>query len=151
MAADETGRGESGRGEWVDLDAVAGSARRRQAGVQAAGSGGGAPRPSVTSAMFARQMEERAQSEMLRRMSDTCGSIDPRELDALIQRVADLKSRYYAAILDAGASRGIPQPDQFKELSTLRSWAEELERGLEHLRQGISRGEIRVQGVDERF
>lgn len=138
--------------ELVDLDVVTTRNRRRaqaDSAVTAFPAGRSKPRRTgMTSAMFARQIEERAKEEMARRMAHACGELSPDEVETLIQRTADMRARYYAALLETGASRGVPQKDQFAELEALRHWAEELESGLEHLKDRIARGEVRVRGVD---
>lgn len=103
----------------------------------------------MTRTMYARHLETFADEALKQQMSRTCGPLLQPEIEALAGRLANLKTRYYSALLEVGKNRGLPQPEQFRELQALRAYCEELEAGFTALTREIEQGAIPVEGVTD--
>lgn len=99
--------------------------------------------------MFARHMETMADEELNRQMTRTCGALQQTEIAALAARLGNLKTRYFALLLEVGQQRGLPQPEKFRELQSLRHYCEELETGYLALTKEVENGAVPVQGVTD--
>ena len=62
----------------------------------------------MNASLFIRSLEERMSGELKRKLSSTIGTINAKEVEGLLIRLTDLKTRYLAALLDLGKKpRGI--------------------------------------------
>ena len=59
----------------------------------------------MNASLFIRSLEERMSGELKRKLSSTIGTINAKEVEGLLIRLTDLKTRYLAALLDMGKSR----------------------------------------------
>lgn len=105
--------------------------------------------PSMNTNLFMKAINERCHDAKCQRMASLVGIIHPGEIEALLHRIADIKARYIAAVLETGKTRGTPRPGQHDELRYLRTLLNEAEQGLDTLRDSIIQGELLVEGLDQ--
>lgn len=72
------------------------------------------------------------------------------EIEEIVRRTGELRRRYLALYLDSARGRGLPTDQEVKELGRLREKAEEMERGMERLKQAILDGTVQVAGLRPR-
>lgn len=99
----------------------------------------------MNASLFIRSLEERMSGELKRKLSSTIGTINAKEVEGLLIRLTDLKTRYLAALLDLGKNRGGIPLKQLEELQRLRMGLAEIEAGLEYLKAGIKAGDLALE------
>lgn len=99
----------------------------------------------MNAVLFIRSLEERMDTELKRKLSSTIGTISATEIEGLLIRLTDLKTRYLAALLDIGRTRGGIPLKQLEELQRLRTGFSEIEAGFAALKAGIKAGELSVE------
>lgn len=80
-------------------------------------------------------------------VGETLGSVSPREVQALVEKVAKARGRYLAEVLETAELAGVPDPSRTERLARLRHDCEELRRGLEALLGDIRAERVAVDGV----
>jgi len=103
------------------------------------------PEP-VSAGAFVEQIEESIQEHSKREIMSVLVHLKQNEIKALVRRAAHAKGRYLAALVDMPRSQ-CSRKTAIEELTLARQEYEELEKGLEILRQLILDNDVQINGV----
>jgi hypothetical protein len=109
------------------------------------------PKPaglSISVPRFAKTMRERVRAAQYEKTKAMVGQIEQFELDQLIELAAKTRARYFSKLLEFGRANRPLSFAASEEVKGLREQHEEIERGLELLREALERGELEVEGVE---
>lgn len=105
------------------------------------------PDPEPLSAgAFAEQIEDTIQEQSKREIMSVLVHLKQSELRALARRAAHAKGRYLAALMEMPRSQ-CSRKTAVEQLTLARQEYEELEKGLEILRQLILDNDVQIDGV----
>jgi hypothetical protein len=105
------------------------------------------PEPEPVSAgAFVEQIEETIQAQSKREIMSVLVHLKQSEVRALVRRAAHAKGRYLAALMELPRSQS-NRKTAIEELTLARREYEELETGLQILRQLILDNDVQVGGV----
>lgn len=104
-----------------------------------------APEP-VSAGAFVEQIEETIQAQSKREIMSVLVQLNQSEIRALVRRAAHAKGRYLATLMELPRSLA-SRRTAVGELALARQEYEELEKGLEILRQLILDNDVQVGGV----
>ena len=105
------------------------------------------PEPEAISAgAFAEHIEETIQEQSKREIMSVLVHLKQSEIKALIRRAAHAKGRYLAVLMDQ-STRQSSRKAAVEELTLARLEYEELEKGLDLLRQLILDNDVQIAGV----
>ena len=105
------------------------------------------PAPEAVSAgAFVEQIEDSIQEHSKREIMSVLVNLKQTEIRALVRRTARAKGRYLAALMEMPRSQS-SRKTAVEELSLARREYEELEKGLDVLRELILENDIQVNGV----
>ncbi|MGF1630962.1 MAG: hypothetical protein ACFCUT_15930 [Kiloniellaceae bacterium] len=104
-----------------------------------------APEP-VSAGAFVEQIEDTMQEQSKREIMSVLVHLKQSEIKALVRRAAHAKGRYLAALVEMPRSLS-SRKTAIEELSLARQEYEELEKGLEILRQMILDNDVQVSGL----
>ena len=103
------------------------------------------PEP-VSAGAFAEQIEDSIQEQSRREIMSVLVHLKQSEIRALVRRAAHAKGRYLAALMEMPRSQA-SRKTALQELALARQEYEELEKGLEILRQIILDNDVQINGV----
>lgn len=103
------------------------------------------PEP-VSAGAFVEQIEDTMQEQSKREIMSVLVHLKQSEIKALVRRAAHAKGRYLAALMEMPRSQA-SRKSAVEELSLARREYEELEKGLEILRQMILDNDVQIGGV----
>jgi hypothetical protein len=103
------------------------------------------PEP-VSAGAFVEQIEDSIQEHSKREIMSVLVHLKQNEIKALVRRAAHAKGRYLAALVDMPRSQ-CSRKTAIEELILSRQEYEELEKGLEILRQLILDNDVQINGV----
>lgn len=103
------------------------------------------PEP-VSAGAFVEQIEETIQEQSKREIMSVLVHLKQSEIRALVRRAAHAKGRYLAALMELPRSQ-CSRKTAIEELALARQEYEELEKGLEVLRQLILDNDVQINGV----
>lgn len=103
------------------------------------------PEP-VSAGAFAEQIEDSIQEQSRREIMSVLVHLKQSEIRALVRRAAHAKGRYLAALMEMPRSQA-SRKTALQELALARQEFEELEKGLEILRQLILDNDVQINGV----
>ena len=103
------------------------------------------PEP-VSAGAFVEQIEDTIQEQSKREIMSVLVHLKQSEIKALVRRVAHAKGRYLATLMELPRSQS-SRKTAIEELSLARQEYEELEKGLEILRQLILDNDVQISGV----
>lgn len=134
----------------IDLDPATAAVRARLAALRNPAASAPAPRsePAISVARYAKSMRERSRAAQYDRTKAMVGKIEQDEIDMLIELGARTRARYISKLLEIGRSNKPLSFSASEEVRGLREQQEEIERGLEILRDALERGEIEIAGVE---
>ena len=104
-----------------------------------------APEP-ISAGAFAEQIEDTIQEQSKREIMSVLVHLKQNEIRALVRRAAHAKGRYLAALMEMPRSQA-SRKTALEELTLARREYEELEKGLEILRQLILDNDVQISGV----
>lgn len=107
------------------------------------------PKSGITGLQFVAQLNalERQVSETS--ISEAVIEATTSEIINLVKRGALIKSRYMSKVLDlASSNQYYINSDHLNELSDLRRSYEEIEQGIEVIKENISNGNLKIIGID---
>lgn len=100
----------------------------------------------VSAGAFVEQIEETIQEQSKREIMSVLVHLKQSEIRALVRRTAHAKGRYLAALMELPRSQ-CSRKTAIEELTLARQEYEELEKGLEILRQMILDNDVQIGGV----
>lgn len=100
----------------------------------------------VSAGAFVEQIEESIQEQSKREIMSVLVHLKQSEIRALVRRAAHAKGRYLAALMELPRSQ-CSRKTAIEELALARQEYEELEKGLEVLRQLILDNDVQITGV----
>ena len=100
----------------------------------------------VSAGAFVEQIEETIQEQSKREIMSVLVHLKQSEIRALVRRAAHAKGRYLAALMELPRSQ-CSRKTAIEELTLARQEYEELEKGLEVLRQLILDNDVQITGV----
>lgn len=100
----------------------------------------------VSAGAFVEQIEETIQEQSKREIMSVLVHLKQSEIRALVRRAAHAKGRYLAALMELPRSQ-CSRKTAIEELALARQEYEELEKGLEVLRQLILDNDVQITGV----
>jgi hypothetical protein len=100
----------------------------------------------VSAGAFVEQIEETIQEQSKREIMSVLVHLKQSEIRALVRRAAHAKGRYLAALMELPRSQ-CSRRTAIDELALARQEYEELEKGLEVLRQLILDNDVQITGV----
>ncbi|MEQ9608776.1 MAG: hypothetical protein RLN99_14025 [Kiloniellaceae bacterium] len=103
------------------------------------------PEP-VSAGAFVEQIEETIQEQSKREIMSVLVHLKQSEIRALVRRAAHAKGRYLAALMELPRSQ-CSRKVAIEQLALARQEYEELEKGLEVLRQLILDNDVQITGV----
>lgn len=103
------------------------------------------PEP-VSAGAFVEQIEDTMQEQSKREIMSVLVHLKQSEIRALVRKAAHAKGRYLAALMEMPRSQ-TSRKTAIEELSLARQEYEELEKGLEVLRQLILDNDVQIGGV----
>ncbi len=105
------------------------------------------PEPQAVSAgAFVEQIEESIQEQSKREIMSVLVQLKQSEIRALVRRAAHAKGRYLAALMEMPRTQ-CSRKTAVEELALARQEYEELEKGLDVLRQLILDNDVQIGGV----
>ncbi|GAB4223741.1 MAG: hypothetical protein Tsb0032_26860 [Kiloniellaceae bacterium] len=105
------------------------------------------PEPEPVSAgAFVERIDETIQEQSKREIMSVLVHLKQSEIRALVRRAAHAKGRYLAALMEMPRSQS-SRKTALEELALARQEYEELEKGLEILRQLILDNDVQIGGV----
>lgn len=96
---------------------------------------------------FMLQLGKELNSQLRTKNAERLSRIRQEDIQRLIAYYAEVKSRYFAMLLDVGAVPVIKSADRVADLRAYRTLMEEIENGIERLKAAIDAGEVAVEGV----
>ena len=103
------------------------------------------PEP-ISAGAFAEQIGDTIQEQSRREIMSVLVHLKQSEIRALVRRAAHAKGRYLAALIEMPRSQA-NRKTALEELALARQEFEELEKGLEILRQLILDNDVQINGV----
>lgn len=103
------------------------------------------PEP-LTAGAFVEQIEESIQEQSKREIMSVLVHLKQSEIRALVRRTAQAKGRYLAALMEMPRTQA-SRKTALGELALARQEYEELEKGLEILRQLILDNDVQISGI----
>jgi len=103
------------------------------------------PEP-LTAGAFVEQIEDSIQEQSKREIMSVLVHLKQSEIRALVRRTAQAKGRYLAALMEMPRTQA-SRKTALDELALARQEYEELEKGLEILRQLILDNDVQISGV----
>lgn len=79
--------------------------------------------------------------------TERLAQVHQKDILRLVSYYAEVRSRYFAMLLDVGAVPVIKSADRIADLRAYRTLMEEIETGIERLKAAIDTGEVTVEGV----
>jgi len=101
---------------------------------------------AISAGAFAEHIEETIQEQSKREIMSVLVHLKQSEIKALVRRAAHAKGRYLAVLMDQ-SSRQASRKSAVEELTLARQEYEELEKGLDILRQLILDNDVQIAGV----
>jgi len=101
---------------------------------------------AVSAGAFVEQIDDSIQEQSKREIMSVLVNLRQSEIRALVRRAAHAKGRYLAALMEMPRSQ-CSRKTAVEELALARQEYEELEKGLELLRQLILDNDVQINGV----
>ncbi|MBX3454503.1 hypothetical protein [Ferrovibrio sp.] len=101
----------------------------------------------LTARQYVQKLNGRARELAQEQVSWALGRVEPEELDGLLRHIAKLRGRYATLVLEHAQSDRPLRREQLNELKLMREQIEELNHGLELLKEVILDGTAEVRGV----
>lgn len=105
-------------------------------------------RRKISMAQYLRELDTVRQKHNQREVKNSVLDVSSREVEGIMQLSAKLRGRYLAKLLDQATTGGQPVSEaSIRELARWREMYEEVEKGIEVLREAMEDGDVAVQGV----
>ena len=104
--------------------------------------------PRVNPKQYIRELEHYASEQNRKSVRATVMDVSSKEIEGVARTAAKIRGRYLARLLDAGTPPdGMLKHSSVEELTRYRQAYEELQRGLDTLKQAIAEGDVNVRGM----
>ncbi len=104
--------------------------------------------PRVNPQQYIRELEHFVSEQNRKSVRSTVMDVSSKEIEGVASTAAKIRGRYLARLLDTGTPPdGLLKHSAVEELTRYRQAYEELQRGLETLKEAIADGDVHVRGM----